>query len=84
MEPNKNYIEGKWKEVKGEIQKTWGELTDQEIEKTKGDLTAIEGLLQQKYGQTTAHFQKQLDRIKEKFADAKDNVLESAKNKLKN
>ena len=47
---NKDVIQGKWKEIKGELQKSWGNITDDEWEKTKGDSTAIAGLLQQKYG----------------------------------
>lgn len=47
---NKDIIQGKWKEIKGDLQKTWGKITDDEWEKTKGDATAIAGILQQKYG----------------------------------
>ncbi len=47
---NDNIIKGKWKEIKGEIQKTWGRLTDDELDQTNGDLTSVGGLIQQKYG----------------------------------
>lgn len=43
-------LKGKWLEIKGEIRKTWGEITGDELEKTKGDMEAIAGLLAQKYG----------------------------------
>ncbi len=47
---NANVVKGKWKEFKGEIQKAWGRLTDDEVESAKGDLTALSGIVQQKYG----------------------------------
>ena len=49
---NENIVGGKWKEVKGRIQKAWGALTDDELESTKGDLNQIGGLVQKKYGET--------------------------------
>jgi uncharacterized protein YjbJ (UPF0337 family) len=48
---NENIVKGKWREIKGDIQSAWGRLTDDELDETKGDLTAIGGLIQQKYGQ---------------------------------
>ena len=48
---NDNIIEGKWKLVKGEIQKAWGKLTDDELEQTKGNVTQLTGLVQQRYGE---------------------------------
>lgn len=47
---NSNLIQGKWTEIKGEVRKAWGKLTDDEVEKTKGDMQALAGLVQQKYG----------------------------------
>lgn len=47
---NSNLIKGKWTEIKGEVRKAWGKLTDDEVEKTKGDMQALAGLVQQKYG----------------------------------
>jgi uncharacterized protein YjbJ (UPF0337 family) len=47
---NKDFIAGKWNEIKGELRKTWGNITDDEFEKTKGDAQAIAGIVQQRYG----------------------------------
>jgi len=35
---------------KGDLQKTWGKITGDEFEKTKGNVQEIAGLVQQKYG----------------------------------
>jgi len=45
-----NIVEGKWKEFKGLIRENWGKLTEDEIEKTEGNLDQIAGKLQQRYG----------------------------------
>lgn len=65
---NEQFIKGKWKELKGEIRKKWGELTDDELEKTKGDMTAVSGLIQQKYGQAQEDVSRGLDELTGKYA----------------
>lgn len=80
---NRNVIEGKWNEIKGEIQKAWGRLTDDEIEKTKGDLKALQGLVQQKYGFVQEDVQQRCSEIYQRFAEAKDQAVNSAKEKFK-
>ena len=47
---NQDILSGKWKEIKGEVRKAWGKLTDDEVEQTKGNFDSISGLVQQKYG----------------------------------
>ncbi len=86
---NQNTINGKWNEIKGEIRTFWGNLTDDELEKTKGNSTSIIGLLEQKYGEKKEVLQEKLDRIVEKFeSNANDvgsklaNATENMKNRL--
>lgn len=71
---NEQVLKGKWKEIKGEIQKTWGKLTGDEIEKTKGDMTSMSGLLQQKYGLAKDDANKRLSRIYDSYDDTKEAV----------
>lgn len=47
---NKDIFQGKIKEISGELRKKWGALTEDEIQKTKGNLEALSGLVQQKVG----------------------------------
>lgn len=47
---NSDIIHGKWTELKGKIQKQWGKLTEDEVEKSKGNAAELAGLLQQRYG----------------------------------
>lgn len=47
---NNEILKGEWKELKGEIQKAWGKLTDNDLDQINGEATRLEGLLQQQYG----------------------------------
>jgi uncharacterized protein YjbJ (UPF0337 family) len=59
--------EGKWKELKGELQKAWGRITDDEWEKTKGDMKSVSGLIQQRYGQGKEDVSDKVSDIYEKY-----------------
>jgi uncharacterized protein YjbJ (UPF0337 family) len=47
---NDQTLKGKWKEIKGEIQRAWGKISGDELEETQGNMKAIAGIIQQKYG----------------------------------
>jgi uncharacterized protein YjbJ (UPF0337 family) len=80
---NKDVIKGKWLEIKGEVQKAWGKLTNDELDKTEGDMKAVAGLIQQKYGNTKDNFQDKLNGIYNSFVDSKDESVDAVKEKLK-
>ena len=80
---NENVLQGKWREIKGELQKAWGKLTDDELEKTKGDATAIGGLIQQRYGEKQEDYSKKLSDIFSRYSDKKDSAVEKVKETLK-
>lgn len=83
MTINETTLKGKWLEIKGEIQKTWGQLTSDEIEKTQGDIKSISGLIMQKYGEQAEKFQDQLSAIVDKYSDKKEQTVEQIKTELK-
>lgn len=82
MTINEDIIKGKWLEIKGEVQKTWGKLTDDEIEQTKGDAKSIAGLVQQKYGENKEKFEDQFSKIVASFQDKKNEAIETIKTNL--
>lgn len=84
MALNENTIKGKWLEIKGEVRKAWGKLTDDELEKTRGDMEQIGGLIQQKYGETQENYKDKLHNILNRFQDKKDNAMDDVKRSLKN
>lgn len=58
---NWDQIQGKWKQLKGDVQSKWGELTDDEVDEVKGDREALEGKIQAKYGKTKEEAKKEVD-----------------------
>lgn len=58
---NWDQIEGKWKEMKGNVQAKWGELTDDEIEEVDGNREKLEGKIQAKYGKTKEQAKEEVD-----------------------
>jgi uncharacterized protein YjbJ (UPF0337 family) len=65
---NKDIVQGKWREIKGEIMKSWGELTDNEVEKFKGNAVGLAGELQKKYGYKKEEAESKLKDITNRFA----------------
>jgi uncharacterized protein YjbJ (UPF0337 family) len=45
-------LEGQWNEVKGKIQKRWGDLTDDELQRVKGNASELVGVIQQRTGES--------------------------------
>lgn len=81
---NEDTLKGKWKEARGEIQKMWGKLTDDDLDKAKGDLTALTGIIQQRYGESKESVQTKLnDYFGNAWTDVKQGVAKTAE-KAKN
>jgi uncharacterized protein YjbJ (UPF0337 family) len=83
MNINENTVKGKWLEIKGDVQKTWGKLTNDELDKTKGDFKTISGLIQQKYGKEQDNYDKKLSGIFQRFEESKEKTFDNIKNNLK-
>ena len=58
---NKDTFEGKWEQVKGDVQKKWGKLTNDDLDVVKGDAKKLVGKLQDKYGMTKEEAEKQVN-----------------------
>lgn len=50
--PNKETIEGKWKQQLGTAKIVWGKLTEDELLKTEGHSQKLAGLIQERYAIT--------------------------------
>ena len=47
---NTDVLEGKWKQMRGQMKEWWGKLTDQDLEVIDGKRDKLIGALQEKYG----------------------------------
>ena len=58
---NRNEIEGNWKQLKGRARETWGELTDDDLDRIAGRRERVVGVLQERLGKTAAQASKEAD-----------------------
>ena len=65
---NKNIIEGNWEQLKGDIQKTWGKLTNDQMDQIEGDRKKLVGYLQESYGIAEDEAEKQISEFEESKA----------------
>lgn len=58
---NKDIIEGKWAQVKGDVQKKWGQLTNDDLDQIEGNREKLVGKIQEAYGRTRDAAEKELN-----------------------
>jgi uncharacterized protein YjbJ (UPF0337 family) len=47
---NQDIVDGKWKQMRGQVRKWWGKLTDDDLDVIAGKRDQLVGKLQEKYG----------------------------------
>ncbi len=79
---NDSIVKGKWDEFKGELQKLWGDVTGDDLEKTQGNVKAIGGVLQQKYGNEKEGYMDKFNDLVKKYSAVAAEKTEEIKTKL--
>ena len=69
---NRNILEGKWKQLRGEIREKWGELTDDDLDQIAGRSDKLAGILQEKYGYTQVEAERQIEEFLETWDEVPD------------
>jgi uncharacterized protein YjbJ (UPF0337 family) len=64
-EAQEQQAEGMWKQVSGRIQEAWGALTDDDLDRFKGQRDQLVGRIQQKTGETREKVSRKLKEIAE-------------------
>ena len=59
----KDTLAGEWKQLRGEAQRKWGKLTDDDLDQVQGDLQKLLGKIQERYGHAKEHAQRELDEL---------------------
>lgn len=57
----KDRLSANWKKLKGEVQKKWGKLTDDDVTAIKGERNKLVGKLQDRYGMAKAKAEKEVE-----------------------
>ena len=47
-----NIFAGKWKQLRGDIKKQWGKLTDDDLDQAEGNWDKFVGRIQERYGKS--------------------------------
>ncbi len=65
---NNDIIAGNWKQLKGDVQKTWGKLTDDQLDQVEGSREKLNGILQEQYGIAQDEAEKQIAEFERRMA----------------
>jgi uncharacterized protein YjbJ (UPF0337 family) len=60
---NDDIFKGKWKQLQGQIQQKWGDITNDDLDRMQGTQTEFEGLLQERYGYTKERAKQEVDNL---------------------
>lgn len=58
---NKDILEGKWKQLRGQIRERWGDITDDELDQIAGKYDQLIGKVQERYGYSREEAERQVD-----------------------
>ena len=61
----RDYIEGKWKEIRGKVRERWGKLTDDDLDVVAGKRDQLVGIIQQRYGLAKDESERQLSEFEQ-------------------
>lgn len=65
---NKDIIQGNWRQLKGEAQKQWGRLTNDQIDQVEGNREKLLGFIQKSYGVAKDEAEKQIREWEDRMA----------------
>ncbi len=60
---NTDIAQGKWKQMKGDIQQKWGKLSDDDFDQIDGKVERFCGVVQERYGLSRDQAEKEFDRL---------------------
>lgn len=79
---NNDIVQGKWKQIKGDVKQFFGKLTDDDLTRAEGNQDKIVGSLQERYGYTKDQAQHEWDefslRSRSKWDQIKADVNDAA------
>ena len=65
---NEDVIQGKWKQIKGDVKAKWGKLTDDKLDQVDGNREKLIGTLQECYGKSRQDIEDELNEFEKKYA----------------
>ena len=76
---NSDILKGKWNQIKGDVKKRFGKLTDDDMMQIEGDTTKAAGIIQERYGYTREEAEKHWKSFTSNLTGAVASVTEDVK-----
>lgn len=77
MAINVQGLQGHWNEMKGELKKRWGQLTDDDLKWGEGNIDQIVGKIQHRTGETRDQIERYLDQLTSRGGSMVSSAVES-------
>ncbi|MGC1723436.1 MAG: CsbD family protein [Isosphaeraceae bacterium] len=77
MAINVQGLQGHWNQLKGELMKRWGELSEDDLKWSGGNIDQLVGRIQQRTGETRESIEKYLDQLTSQGSSAVSSAVES-------
>jgi len=77
MAINVQGLQGHWNQLKGEVMKRWGELSEDDLQWSGGNIDQLVGRIQQRTGETREAIEKYLDQLTSQGSSAVSSAVES-------
>jgi uncharacterized protein YjbJ (UPF0337 family) len=70
-------LQGHWNQLKGEVKKRWGQLSDDDLKWTGGNIDQLVGRIQQRTGESRDAIEKYLDHLTSQGSSAVSSAVET-------
>ncbi|HEX2980969.1 MAG TPA: CsbD family protein [Anaerolineaceae bacterium] len=60
---NQDIMKGKWRQIRGDVKRFWGKLTDDELDQIDGNTDKLIGKLQEHYGYSRERAEEEVNRF---------------------
>ena len=67
---NTDVLKGQWHQLKGEMRKQWGKLTDDDFDQAAGDAESLIGRIQERYGYARDRAKQEVDEFMTRHSHA--------------
>lgn len=74
---NSQSLQGNWNELRGQVKKVWGQLTDSDLDQFKGNVQELVGTIQKKTGQAKETIERELNDIANRGASTAGRATEA-------
>jgi len=77
MAVNLQNLQGQWNQLKGDVKKKWGQLTDDDLRWTNGNVDQLVGRIQERTGEKREQIEKYLDSLLAEGSSMLSNAVET-------